>query len=407
MGIYRRLGQCAALTMLLVVSVPASAQRQFFVGACWAEVLPAKYFGMSSDEQKRVVRISVHSRFFEFAAGTRLDFMSVDKESSDAFNAHIQRQYRGHTPLLGGCRSQSAESYNAAIAKDKIDRKLVRVINWLPSGGRARSPAVVEAAPTMPPLRPAANPIQATRPAAPPVPVRAGRRGSPKSIETSPFQSGLPNPTLRFTGVEEYSTSKGPYTRYRYDVLNKASYPATLFSLSATLPACGTNKNASRAWVDFFDATGRRLYGFCALDAAAKLNQIWFALPRGLAPPKQVYIEITDRLTNKKYRSNLAGTSLARAAKVRVDERGYGFCMAGPRTKTYVSHVFGSANHASLARYQEHLRRRYGENSYAGACANYETLNLASYGRDTTIKSRKAVAGHTVVLESWEDRSRP
>jgi hypothetical protein len=36
------------------------------------------------------------------------------------------------------------------------------------------------------------------------------------------------------------------------------------------------------------------------------LSQIWFALPEGQIPPSYVYIEINDRQTNTKYRSNLA-----------------------------------------------------------------------------------------------------
>ena len=37
---------------------------------------------------------------------------------------------------------------------------------------------------------------------------------------------------------------------------------------------------------------------------------IWFALEKDVIPPSWVYIELSDRKTGTKYRSNLAETSL-------------------------------------------------------------------------------------------------
>jgi hypothetical protein len=68
------------------------------------------------------------------------------------------------------------------------------------------------------------------------------------------------------------------------------------------------NSNASRSWVDFYDSTGKRLYGFCALKKPVDLRCLWFASEVGTTPPTRVYIELTDRQTGKKYRSNLART---------------------------------------------------------------------------------------------------
>ena len=74
---------------------------------------------------------------------------------------------------------------------------------------------------------------------------------------------------------------------------------------------CGNNANSSRSWVDFFEnRTNRRIYGFCALGNPSNLGRIWFALPEGQLPPSYIYIEITDRQTNTKYRSNLADTTM-------------------------------------------------------------------------------------------------
>lgn len=119
----------------------------------------------------------------------------------------------------------------------------------------------------------------------------------------------LPNPILYLIGTEHYSTPSGNFVRYRYDVFNKAAYPAELFAAAPDLPPCGNNANSARTWVDFFeDRTNRRLYGFCALAQPANLGSLWFALPEGALPPSWVYIEMVDRRTNRRYRSNLADT---------------------------------------------------------------------------------------------------
>jgi len=119
-----------------------------------------------------------------------------------------------------------------------------------------------------------------------------------------------PNPVLYLTGTEAYSANGKTWIRYSYDVLNKDQYPADLFAAAPGLPPCGLNTKSSRTWVDFFDSRGKRLYGFCALGKPADLNGIWFALEDGVVPPSYVYIELNDRQTNTKYKSNLADTTL-------------------------------------------------------------------------------------------------
>jgi hypothetical protein len=121
----------------------------------------------------------------------------------------------------------------------------------------------------------------------------------------------LPNPILYLTGQEFYTANGQNFIRYRYDVLNKDAYPAAMFAPAPGLPPCGQNSNSSRTWVDFFqNRTNQRLYGFCALGRPQDLGSIWFALPEGQVPPSYVYIELNDRQTNTKYRSNLADTTL-------------------------------------------------------------------------------------------------
>jgi len=121
-------------------------------------------------------------------------------------------------------------------------------------------------------------------------------------------QRPLPNPVLYLMRIEPHQSGGKQFIRYRYDVLNKDAYPADFFAASPSLPPCGTNTKAARTWVDIFDQSGKRLQGFCALSKPADLSSIWFALEQGTIPPSYVYIELNDRQTNTKYKSNLADT---------------------------------------------------------------------------------------------------
>jgi hypothetical protein len=120
----------------------------------------------------------------------------------------------------------------------------------------------------------------------------------------------LPNPVLYFTGQELFETGGKQYIRYSYDVANKDEYPNDLFAASPDLPPCGTNTKAARTWVDIYDQSGKLLKGFCALGKASDLGKIWFALEVDKVPPSYVYIEMNDRKTPTKYKSNLADTTL-------------------------------------------------------------------------------------------------
>ena len=119
----------------------------------------------------------------------------------------------------------------------------------------------------------------------------------------------LPNPVLYLLGQEFYESGGKQYTRYKYDVQNKDEFPAELFAASPALPPCGSNTKAARTWVDFFDQSGKRLNGFCAIGRPADLSGVWFSLESNVVPPSWVYIEMTDRQTNTKYKSNLADTT--------------------------------------------------------------------------------------------------
>lgn len=122
--------------------------------------------------------------------------------------------------------------------------------------------------------------------------------------------ANMPNPVIAFLGPEYLTIGGKKMTRYNFEVANKEEFPAELFVAAPALPPCGTNKNASRTWVDIYDQSGKRLNGFCALGKPADLSHLWFALPEDEVPPSWVYIELTDRKTNVKYKSNLAETTL-------------------------------------------------------------------------------------------------
>lgn len=126
----------------------------------------------------------------------------------------------------------------------------------------------------------------------------------------TPPQRTLPNPVLYLIGVEPVEIRGNQLIRYTFAVDNFSSYPDEMFAASPALPPCGTNTKASRTWVDVYDQSGRRLNGFCAFGKASNLNSIWFALAPEVIPPSWIYIEMNDRQTSTKYKSNLAETTL-------------------------------------------------------------------------------------------------
>ena len=125
----------------------------------------------------------------------------------------------------------------------------------------------------------------------------------------TPTPRPQPNPVLYLQRVEYVQTGGKEFTRYYFGVENAESYPDTMFAAAPDLPPCGRNTKASRTWVDIYAQDGKRLNGFCALGKASDLHSVWFALETDVVPPSWVYIELNDRSTNTKYKSNLADTA--------------------------------------------------------------------------------------------------
>jgi len=119
-----------------------------------------------------------------------------------------------------------------------------------------------------------------------------------------------PRPVLAFIGAEAVEVGGKQTMRYHFDVVNKADFPNDMFAAAPDLPPCGANTKASRTWVDLYEVNGKRLQGFCALAKPDDLGKLWFALETDVVPPSWVYIELNDRKTNTKYKSNLAETTL-------------------------------------------------------------------------------------------------
>ena len=119
-----------------------------------------------------------------------------------------------------------------------------------------------------------------------------------------------PNPIIYFLGAEYVTIDGKNWTRYYYDVANKDAYTDDMFAQAPNLPPCGSNTKAARTWVDVYNMGGKKLNGFCALGKSSDLGKIWFALETDVIPPSYIYIELNDRQTATKYKSNLADTTL-------------------------------------------------------------------------------------------------
>jgi hypothetical protein len=115
----------------------------------------------------------------------------------------------------------------------------------------------------------------------------------------------LPTPVLAFTGREG---GDGLVT-CKLSITNWNEFSADFFQASPDLPPCGMNPEASRTWIDIFDAaTDARLYGFCALSDPSNLADLWFAAQSDQMPAS-VYVQMEDRRAAVVRKSNVVETA--------------------------------------------------------------------------------------------------
>jgi hypothetical protein len=117
-----------------------------------------------------------------------------------------------------------------------------------------------------------------------------------------------PDPIIKLVGTEKYSTGAGNFIRYKVTVTNWRQFPNELFVASPDLPPCGLNPNASRTWVNLYDGNDKYLYGFCALKRASQLQDLWFAVRKGVSPPDRVCLKLEDRGCDQVYASECIST---------------------------------------------------------------------------------------------------
>ena len=116
----------------------------------------------------------------------------------------------------------------------------------------------------------------------------------------------IPLPELVFIGSEQVEVRGNQFIRYYFSIENWAEYPAILFESAPDLPPCGLNTEASRTWVNFYDAENdKRISGNCGVSSPETLASFrGFGVMLGLTPPEVIYVELEDRREDKKYRSN-------------------------------------------------------------------------------------------------------
>jgi hypothetical protein len=109
-------------------------------------------------------------------------------------------------------------------------------------------------------------------------------------------------PKLRLSVTDSELTGTG-FIRYTLSVANHDKVPDGLFAAAPDLPPCGLNTNASRTYVNIFDSSGSKIYGFCALSSSSALESLRFAVREDAPPPEAVYIELWDRARDAVHRS--------------------------------------------------------------------------------------------------------
>ena len=125
------------------------------------------------------------------------------------------------------------------------------------------------------------------------------------------LRSCAPEPDSLFNWSGVFHSGGKNWSRYRFDVLNKDVYPDDMFAASPALPPCGSQHKAARTWVDFYDQSWKAIEGLLRVRQVCGSRYDLVRNGRSdVIPPSWIYIEMNDRKTNTKYKSNLADTTL-------------------------------------------------------------------------------------------------
>lgn len=90
-----------------------------------------------------------------------------------------------------------------------------------------------------------------------------------------------------------------------FGISNWKSYSDDFFAASPELPACETNKSASRTYVSIYDFdTDQYLYNWCGLIKAENIETKTFYNYAKQKLPRCIYVTLEDRKTGKKVVSN-------------------------------------------------------------------------------------------------------
>ncbi len=124
-------------------------------------------------------------------------------------------------------------------------------------------------------------------------------------IVAAPVQRPSLTPKLTWVRKEAQEIRGTRFVVYHISIKNWREFPAELFRPAPDLPPCGKNSNASRTWLTIYNAKdNKRIYGYCAFSSPDHLREFTFSVQQGKSPPPAVYVELTDRRENVKYRSN-------------------------------------------------------------------------------------------------------
>lgn len=123
--------------------------------------------------------------------------------------------------------------------------------------------------------------------------------------------SKVPVPNLKLLSVNEKSETVNGKTvnLFTFGIVNWKSFPDELFAAAPDLPACGANKTASRTWLTIYDfQTGAAFNSNCGFVKSENLKTFAFNID-GANLPDCVYVTLTDRESEKIYKSNPVKTN--------------------------------------------------------------------------------------------------